>query len=61
MLLTVRNVENKVSFHFKENLNFFFIQHEGLLGAVVRDGKEVSAAESNRGRNTVRNPQCHGN
>lgn len=37
---------------------FFYIT---LLGGVVRDVKEISATKSNRGRNTVRNPQCHGN
>lgn len=58
MLLIIKN--NKRKFCLNENL-LFFVQHEGLLGVAVTDVKETSVTQSNRGRNTLRNPQCHGN
>lgn len=53
-------IKNKIKFQFNENFNIF-IQHQGLLGAVVRNVKEMSSTKNKRGRNIVRNPQCHGN
>lgn len=53
-------IKNKINFQFNENFNIV-IQDQGLLGAVVRNVKEMSSAKSKRGRNILRNPQCHGN
>ena len=36
-------IKNRISFHFKENFNILY-KHEGLLGVVVRDVKEMSRA-----------------
>lgn len=46
-------IKNKINFQFNENFSIF-IQHQGLLGAVVRNVKETSPTKSNRGRNIVK-------